>query len=158
MLDPFFKIKDEFNFKDLHFIDSLNDISDSYDFINFGSCIQYFNDYEAFLEKVTWNSKFIFFSGTHLYDNLDNNHNKNVIVKQLNVKSQTNYLFFFCREDFFKFLKKKEYNLIFEKKNLTDKINYNNLKHKFINIQYSDFLFSKKNDSQKIKTAIKIKS
>ncbi len=33
---------------------------------------------------------------------------------------------------------------MFESKNLTDKVNYDNLKHKFMNIQYSDFLFSKK--------------
>ena len=144
MLDPFHKIRDEFNFKDLHLIDNLDDISDNYDFINFGSCIQYFNNYEVFLEKVTRSSKFIFFSGTHLYDKIGNNQNKNVVVKQLNVASQTNYLFFFCRKDFFKIFEEKEYNFIFESKNLTDKINYNNLKYKFMNIQYSDFLFSKK--------------
>lgn len=64
-------------------------------------------------------------------------------MKQLNVLPQINYLFFFNRNSFFKIFLEKEYNLIFEKKNLTDEVNYDNFNYLLKDIQYSDFLFQK---------------
>ena len=145
MIEQFHQIKLEFKYNDFHIIDNFEEIfKDNYDFVNFGSCIQYFDNYEEVLKRITNNSKYVFFSGTHLYDSLTEDFNKNIIVKQVNVLPQTNYLYFFNRKNFFKIFTEKEYELIFESKNLTDKINYGNFENYFKNVQYSDFLFSKK--------------
>lgn len=145
MIDPFHNIQKEFKYDDLNIIDNLENVFDNnYDFVNFGSCIQYFNNYQMVLENITNNSKHIFFSGTHLYDTSNDEQVKNIIVKQVNVLPQVNYLFFFNRKVFFKIFKEKGYNFVFESKNLTDKINYDNFKNYLKDIQYSDFLFSKK--------------
>ena len=89
-------------------------------------------------------SKYVFFSGTHLYDSSEKIFKKKIVVKQVNVLPQINYLFFFNRNNFFKTFLEKKYDLVFEKKNLTDEVNYDNFKNFLKNIQYSDFLFSKK--------------
>ena len=97
-----------------------------------------------FLEKQT-----SFMSCPYLIDLLstkfraDKIFKKNIVVKQLNVLPQINYLFFFNRNSFFKIFLEKEYNLIFEKKNLTDEVNYDNFNYLLKDIQYSDFLFQK---------------
>ena len=138
-------IKSEFDYKNFYIVDELNEIlTENFDFVNFGSCIQYFDNYEEVLKKITKNSKYIFFSGTHLYDSSNEMFKKNIVVKQVNVLPQINYLFFFNRKNFFKIFFDNQYELIFEKENLTDKVNYDNFKNFLQNIQYSDFLFSKK--------------
>ena len=58
---------------------------------------------------------------------------------------QINFLYFFNRENFFKIFFEKKYNLEFENKNLTDKVNYDNFNSRLKNISYSDFLFEKNN-------------
>ena len=144
--ETFHKIKLEFNYQDFYVIDKLGEIlNTNYDFINLGSCIQYFDNYEEVLKKITKNSKYIFFSGTHLYDSDDIIFEKNTVVKQVNVMPQINFLYFFNRKNFFKIFFEKKYNLIFEKKNLTDEVNYDNFKSYLKNISYSDFLFEKNN-------------
>ena len=145
IIEPFHKIKFELKYDNFHIIVKPEEIfNDNYDFVNFGSSIQYFNNYESILKKITDNAKYIFFSGTHLYDSLGEDFNKNIIVKQVNVLPQTNYLYFFNRNKFFELFKEKEFELIFESKNLTDNINYENFENYLKNIQYSDFLFFKK--------------
>ena len=144
--DTFHKIKLEFNYQDFYVIDELNEILNiNFDFINLGSCIQYFDNYEDVLKKITKNSKYIFFSGTHLYDSEESVFEKNIVVKQVNVMPQINFLYFFNRKDFFKIFFEKKYNLEFENKNLTDKVNYDNFNNHLNNISYSDFLFEKNN-------------
>ena len=144
--DTFHKIKLEFNYNDFYVIDKLDEILNmNYDFINLGSCIQYFDNYEDVLKKITKNSKYIFFSGTHLYDSEESVFEKNIVVKQVNVMPQINFLYFFNRKNFFKIFFEKKYNLEFENKNLTDKVNYDNFNSYLKNISYSDFLFEKNN-------------
>ena len=143
--NTFKKIKSEYNFENLNIIDNLKKILQKrYDFINFGSCIQYFNEYEEFLKKISNNSKCIFFSGTHLYESPHVQFDKKFVVKQMNVLPQINFLYFFNRSKFFEILIKKNFELMFEKKNLTDKVNYENFRRNLQNISYSDFLFLKK--------------
>ena len=145
ILETFSKLGVELNYKDLNLIFKSEDIFKiNYDFVNFGSCIQYFNNYEELLGKIVNNSKYLFFSGTHLYDSPKEDHKKNLIVKQVNILPQVNYLYFFNRKSFFKIFKDKKFKLIFESENLTDKINYDNFKNYLKNIKYSDFLFVKK--------------
>ena len=143
--NSFHMIKSEFDYKNFYIVDELNEIlTENFDFVNFGSCIQYFDNYEEVLKKITKNSKYIFFSGTHLYDSSNEIFKKNIVVKQVNVLPQINYLFFFNRKNFFKIFFDNGYDLLFEKQNLTDKVNYDNFNNFLENIQYSDFLFSKK--------------
>tara|TARA_B110001450_G_C17539928_1_gene448198 strand:- start:36 stop:860 length:825 start_codon:yes stop_codon:yes gene_type:complete len=145
MIEPFYKIKKEFNYKDFNIIDKIEKIFDKdFDFVNFGSSIQYFNKYENLLEKITNNSKYIFFSGTHLYDTPTKEFERDIIVKQVNLLPKINFLYFLNRKKFFNIFSEKDFTLIFEKKNFTDNINYDNFNKYLENIQYSDFLFKRK--------------
>ena len=141
----FRQIQNEFKFADLYIIDETEDIFEkNYDFVNFGSCIQYFENYENLLIKITQNSKCILFSGTHLYNSTDEKFKKDIIVKQVNLLPQVYYLYFFNRQKFFEIFNNRNFSLIFENKNLTDNVNYDNFKSYLNDIQYSDFLFEKK--------------
>ena len=145
MNKTFHQIQKEFKFNNFHIINETEEIfRKNYDFVNFGSCIQYFENYENLLEKITNNSKILFFSGTHLYDSSDEKFEKNIIVKQVNLLPQVYYLYFFNRKNFFEIFEEKSFSLIFENKNLTDNVNYDNFKSYLNDIQYSDFLFVKK--------------
>lgn len=145
MLSPFDEIKKKFDYKDLHLIHQIDEIFRmNFSFTNFGSSIQYLDNYEILLEKITNNTKHIFFSGTHLYNSSEKKFEKNTIVKQVNVLPKINFNYFFNRQNFFNILKKKDYELIFEKKNLTDNVNYDNFNNYLKNLEYSDFLFTKK--------------
>ena len=145
MNKTFHQIQNEFKFNNFHIINETEEIfKKNYDFVNFGSCIQYFENYENLLEKITNNSKILFFSGTHLYDSSDEKFEKNIIVKQVNLLPQVYYLYFFNRKNFFEIFEEKSFSLIFENKNLTDNVNYDNFKSYLNDIQYSDFLFVKK--------------
>ena len=145
MNKTFHQIQKEFKFNNFHIINETEGIfKNNYDFVNFGSCIQYFENYENLLKKITNNSKILFFSGTHLYDSSDEKFEKNIIVKQVNLLPQVYYLYFFNRKNFFEILEEKSFSLIFENKNLTDNVNYDNFKSYLNDIQYSDFLFVKK--------------
>ncbi len=140
----FKKIKKKFNYKNLHIIDNTEKIlSKNFDFINFGSSIQYVNNYIYILEKLTNNSKYIFFSGITLYNSNSIKFHKHMVVKQTNC-TPFNHLYFFNKIYFKNIFLNKNYNLIFERSNTSDMIDYNNFKKKFINIQYLDILFIKK--------------
>ena len=145
MIEPFHKIKAEFEFKDFNIVNEIDEIFNlNFDFINFGSSIQYFDNYEYLITKFTNNSKYIFFSGTHLYDTTYEEFEKNIIVKQVNLLPKINFLYFISRKKFFEFFFKKNFELVFENRNLTDNVNYDNFKNYLNNISYSDFLFEKK--------------
>ena len=141
----FHQLKNEFEYRNLNIIDETEDLfKANYDFVNFGSCIQYFEDYENLLKQIIKNSKYIFFSGTHLYNSDKKEFEKSIIVKQVNLLPQIYYLYFFNRQNFFKLFTENNFTLVFEKKNLTDNVNYDNFKNYLHHIQYSDFLFVKK--------------
>ena len=61
----------------------------------------------------------------------------------MNVLPKMNYLYFFNKKKFYEIFTKKGFNLVFEEKNLTDNINYDNFKKYLNNIEYTDFLFTK---------------
>ena len=140
----FDKLKHENNYKNLFIVDKIEDVFDKkFDFVNFGSSIQYFNNYETILEKISNLGKYIFFSGTTLFETKNAKYKKHIIVKQVNVFPNINYLYFFNKQYFFSLFLKNNYTLLFEKKNFTDKVNYDNFNNIFENIDYMDFLFSK---------------
>ncbi len=141
----FNELKQKFKYENFNIIENFEKIYDKkFDFINFGSSIQYINNYEEILNKLSLNNKFIFFSGTHLYDTNKDEFKKNLVVKQVNILPEINYLYFFNRKEFYEIFTKNNFKLVFEEKNLTDRsIRYNNFKHDLQNIEYCDFLFKK---------------
>ena len=142
--NDFSKLKFDYKYKNLNVITQIDDVfNKKFDFVNFGSCIQYIDNYLTILKNITKNSKQIFFSGTTLFETEQEKYKRHVIVKQLNVFQEGNYCYFFNKKFFYNFFYKKNFNLIFEIKNTTDNINFKNFIGLFKNIEYKDFLFKK---------------
>lgn len=142
----FKKLKLDNNYENLIIIDEINDeFKQQFEFINFGSSIQYFENYEFILKKTTDIGKNIMFSGTSLYETTNIKYKKHMIVEQINMFPDINYLYFFNKQNFYQVFLDKNYKLLFENKNLTDGINYTNFDKIFKNINYMDFLFTKNN-------------
>lgn len=140
----FEKLKYENNYKNMFIIDTIDDLSnEKFDFINFGSSIEYFENYEDVLNKVSNIGKNIFFSGTTLFETKNEKYKKHIIVKQVNLYPDINYLYFFNKQFFFSIFLNNNFKLLFEKKNLTDDVDYHNFNKIFKNVNYLDFLFSK---------------
>jgi len=147
LLDIFLKLKSDFNLEDLNVISEISEIyNNQYDFVNFGSCIQYFNDYEELLNKITnRENKYIFFSGMPNYTSNNKVFKKDMVIKQINVLPQINHLYFINKEYFFNIFFKKKYILLFEQKNMTDNVDFSNFKNLLKTTQYTDVLFEKNN-------------
>ena len=147
LLDVFVNLKSDFNIKNLNIVSEISEIyNNKYDFINFGSCIQYLNDYEEILDKVTNNeSRYLFFSGMPNYTSDKEVYKKDMIVRQVNVLPQTDHLYFINKDYFYNIFFKKKYTLLFEQKNLTDNVNFKNFKDIVKTAQYTDVMFKKNN-------------
>ena len=144
--NDFIKLKLDFKYQNLNIISKIDEIfNNNFDFVNFGSCIQYFDNYETILKNITENSNQIFFSGTILFESDKENYQKHIIVKQVNIFPEVNYCYFFNKNFFYNFFYKKDFNLVFESKNITDNINFKNFGTLFKKIEYKDFFFKKLN-------------
>jgi hypothetical protein len=108
--------------------------------VNFGSCIQYFDNYETLLKNITENSNQIFFSGTTLFESDNENYQKHIIVRQVNTFPEVNYCYFFNKQYFYNFFYKKSFNLVFDNKNMTDSVNFKNF-GSFLDFYKSDDIF-----------------
>lgn len=140
----FKRLKLNYNYDNLYIIENINEIFyKKYDFVNFGSSIQYFDNYELILDNITNVSKCIMMSGTTLYESNDLKFQKHIIVKQVNLNPDINYLYFFNKKNFYNFFLTKNFKLAFESLNLTDNINYKNFNNLFSKVAYTDFLFEK---------------
>ena len=106
--------------------------------------MQYIDDYKELLDKIlTKVNSYVLVTGVHLYQQgVKDKH----VVKQVNLLPNKLYLYFF---DFFKFItifKDCNFNVIFNKKNKTNDINYKNFKIKeMTDLKYTDILFKKNN-------------
>ena len=142
LINIFKIIKYKFNFKYFFPIKKINLIK-KIDFAYFGSCIQYFKNYNFFLKSViNKKPKYIFFSGTSFFfDKLDIDY---IVVKQTNYLPNTIYLYFFNLNKFIKFMNLNGYKLIFFETNKSAKINYKNFSKILNKIEYLDILFEKK--------------
>lgn len=112
-----------------------------YDFVYFGSVIQYLENYKnVFLEILTNKPKYIFLSGTNFYFN---NSEEKIICKQLNVFPQINYCYFFNYTHMVSFLKSQKYHVEYVSENLNGKlINYKNINKSIKDdCKYLDILF-----------------
>ena len=142
--NDFSKLKFDYKYQNLNVITQIDEVfNKKFDFVNFGSCIQYIDDYENILKNITKNSKQIFFSGTTLFETEQENYKKHVIVKQMNVLPDINYCYLFNKKYFYNFFYEKNFKLIFEDKNTTDNVNFKNFIGLFKNIEYKDFFFKK---------------
>ena len=143
VLENLNKLKDDNNLKDFNIIFDISEIyKNNYEFINFGSSIQYFNNYEKILNDIIKVSKkYIFFSGIHFYISRNDNLKKHLIVKQVNLLPKVLFCYFFNREYFLNLFSGNKYFIIFEKKNFTDNVNYKNFSRLFDSIEYKDILF-----------------
>ena len=83
------------------------------------------------------------FSGQTLYNSKKDKFKKHLVVKQVKAIKHQNYCYFFNKKFFFDFFLNKNFNLVFQKKNLTDDINFKNFKDIVDDVEFIDFLFSK---------------
>jgi hypothetical protein len=145
ILDNFNKLKVEYSLNDFNIIfDESNLYNNNYEFINFGSSIHYFKNYFEVLNNIIKISKkYILFSGTHFYKSNKTNLKKHLIAKQVNMLPFIFYCYFFNRDYFLNFFIDKGYSINFEKKNLTDEVNYKNFYNLVDDILYTDLLLSK---------------
>ena len=76
-MDKLKLLKIENNFTNLNIIYDEKKLTEKqYDFINLGSVIQYVKNYENLIsELISVSRKYIFFSGTHFYDSVNNKKN-----------------------------------------------------------------------------------
>ena len=143
--EDFLEIVKIYNYKDIFVLKSLEEvIKNNYDFINFGSVLQYVDNYNDLLNKlISCSEEYILVSGTHFYKS--HNEKPDFVVMQMNLWPEKLFLYFFNFENFKKKFSKKSFEIEFEKKNLTHNINYDNFETLNVkNIQYTDILFKKK--------------
>ena len=138
-------LKDEYNLIDFNIVHSSSEIiENNYEFINFGSCIQYFNNYDELLKNIIKVSKnYILVSGTHLYNSEVRELRKHIVAKQVNLFPIILFCYFLNKEFFLDFFIKSGYSVVFEKNNITENVNYRNFYNLFEDIQYTDILFKK---------------
>ena len=131
--------------KDIYVLQNEVEIkSINYDFIYFGSVIQYVENYKKIIEDIlSKKPKYVFFSGTSFYFNYSD---ESLITKQLNVFPQINYCYFFNYKNLSQLMSKNNYYVDYVCENMNDKlINYKHI-NKVINdeCKYLDILFKLK--------------
>jgi len=139
----FIKLKKKFNFENITVLENINEISNhKYDFICFGSVIQYVENYEEILSlAIKVSKKYIFFSATHFFSKTSEE-KKSIIVRQVNFLPSEIYCYFFNFDNFLKIFTEKKFHIISKENNIIGKINYNNFGNSLGNITYTDLLLS----------------
>jgi len=138
-------LKLNYKYENLIVIKEINTVfNNRYDFVNFGSCIQYFDNYETIIRNIVKISNQIFFSGTTLFESENEDYDKHTIVKQVNIFPEINYCYFFNKIFFYDLFYRENFVLLFESKNLTDDVNFKNFEKIFKDVEYKDFFFIKK--------------
>ena len=140
----FIFLKSKYNLENFTIIPNLNELLNyNYDFINFGSVIQYVENYDDVLSKIIKVSKkYIFFSSTNFYDKNDTSLEK-IVVKQTNLLPKKLFCYFFEFESFIKKFYDNKFKLVFKEKNKTDNVNYKNFENLLKNTIYTDLLISR---------------
>ena len=136
-------IKNKYSYNNLNILNNLHEVKkNNYDFVYFGSTLQYLDNYEICLnELLPITKKNILFAATWFFQK---NQLKNIIVKQLNFLPKQFYLYFFNMMYFTKILKKNNFKIEFQKQNKTHICTFENFKDlKINNIKYTDILFKR---------------
>jgi putative methyltransferase (TIGR04325 family) len=137
-------IKRTYNYDNLKVLNDFNEVKKhDYDFVYFGSTLQYLDDHELYIkELLPITKKNIFFSATWFFSN--NSFLKKIIVKQLNYLPKEFYLYFFNLNSFIKIFKEQNFKVEFNKENETHPCSFENFKKlKIDNVKYTNILFTK---------------
>ena len=141
----FIFLKSKHKLENFTIIENLNKLSNyNFDFINFGSVIQYVENYDDVLQKIMKVSKkYIFFSATHFYHK-NSTSNEKIVVKQINALPEKIFCYFFEFESFMKKFYDNKFKLVFKEKNKTDdNVHYKNFENLLENTTYTDLLIVK---------------
>jgi len=118
ILENLEELKKKYFLEDFYIISDLKNIyNNKFEFINLGSCIQYFHTFDKIINLIIKVSNgggggHIFFSGLNVFTS-NNNKNNFFVVKQINFLPKTFYCYFFEKDFFFNFFKKKKYKILF---------------------------------------------
>tara|TARA_Y100000022_G_scaffold162311_1_gene145640 strand:- start:275 stop:1081 length:807 start_codon:yes stop_codon:yes gene_type:complete len=137
-------IKNTNNYDNLVVLNDFNEVKKhQYDFVYFGSTLQYLDNHEAHIEELLpITKKNIFFSATWFFSN--DNLLKKIIVKQLNYLPKEFYLYFINLNSFIEIFRKHNFKVEFNKENETHPCSFENFKKlKINNIKYTNILFTK---------------
>lgn len=112
-----------------------------------GSMIQYLKNHENFLKKIfKLRPDTIMICGNIFYIN-KHELKKKIVIKQLNMKPQIFYQYFYNLNMFIEFFRKNNYFLSKKEKNTSDQnLNLSNLNPFFDKIDRYNLIFKKKND------------
>lgn len=138
-------IKNKYNYDNLKILDSLDEIKNhNYDFVYFGSTLQYIDSYENFIKEILpITKKYIFFSATWFFS--DDNPLKKIVVKQLNFLPKQFYLYFFNIKFIKKMIEDQGFITELNEKNTSYNCSFKNFeKLNLKNIKYTNILFAKK--------------
>ena len=138
-------IKKKYGYDNLKILNSLDEIKNhNYDFVYFGSTLQYIDSNENFIEEILpITKKYIFFSATWFF--LDDNPLKKIVVKQLNFLPKQFYLYFFNLQFIQKMFEKQGFKTELNEKNTSHICSFKNFeKLNLKNIKYTNILFTKK--------------
>jgi len=137
------KIKKKKKLKNFYVVDNKSFKKNKYDIVYFGGSLQYINNYKSEIKKIFKKSKYIIIAQTPFFYN--SKIKKDIILKQVNLSKEINYLYLINLENFLNFMKKNNYYLISKNYNRVIKfLNFKNLKRKFNNIDMYDLVFEKK--------------
>lgn len=137
-------IKDKYKYNNLKVLNNLSEVKkNSYDFVYFGSTLQYLDNYEDCLnELLPKTKKNILFSATWFFSKDDTF--KRIIVKQLNFLPKQFYLYFFNLISFIEIFRKHNFKIDFKEENKTHYCSFKNFEKLQINdIKYINILFKK---------------
>ena len=140
-------IRNKYDYKNLTILNNLKKIKKNhYDFVYFGSTLQYLDNYnDVLLDILPIAKKYIMISATHFFNN--NDFLENIIVKQLNFLPDLFYLYFINSDILLNQFAKYNFLIEFNRVNNSHISNYNTFKYlKIDNIKYTDILLSKNND------------
>lgn len=138
-IDDFIKKK---QFKNINVIKNLSSMNEELDFAFFGSSIHYVNEYKEIIKKVSnLKSKYLIFSHTPFYKS--NTHAKDIVMKQVNIHPTINYAYLIEYNNFIKFLKENNYEVISQNKNNFIKfLNFKNFEG-FSFLSFLDLIFKR---------------
>ena len=118
------------------------DINDNkYDLVYFGSSLQYLQNYEREIFKFKKKTRYLLISQTPFFKN-KNFDKKVIILKQINMHPNINYLYAFNYDYFINYMKNNNFKLVEKNFNRVTKfLNFKNFKDGFQNIDMYDLLF-----------------
>jgi len=138
------QLKKKYTYNNLRILDNLNEAKEfKYDFVYFGSTLQYLENYEKFInDLLPITKKDVFLSATWFFKNSPL---KRIVVKQLNYLPLAFYLYFFNLKTILDLFKNHDFKVEFNKKNTSYSCSFKNFEDlKMNNIEYTDILFTKR--------------